>query len=299
MLFSSPPSSSWTSRFSFAMTILMALLWSASCLNIPNSDRHSVNLATDLDEIENGLRATVAFTSPDADRIFCSGFFISPTRIISAAHCFEISFGIMMPDGNVLQVPSAVSIVGTHVSFIRYGDMNLMTNALINPPQQATVVYSNHEEDFTILDISEGTATSEHFFDISETDPRIGEQAFGIGHPYRLAWSFETGIISRVVYNVNPENVLLLQASVPVAGGNSGGPLLNARGEIIGMAVGFVDRLPHLAIFISADKIRSEIRNFRVEQLILAFQEHERLQQEENARERNEADQHPTIQEQP
>jgi|GEM_PF-2562106 len=63
-------------------------------------------------------------------------------------------------------------------------------------------------------------------------DPEIGSKAYAIGAPLGLEFSISDGIVSQI----RSENgVKLYQFSSPVSKGNSGGPLLNAEGELIGV----------------------------------------------------------------
>ncbi len=57
----------------------------------------------------------------------------------------------------------------------------------------------------------------------------VGQRVFAIGSPYGLSGTLTTGIVSRI--GVNGE----LQTDAALNPGNSGGPLLNSRGELIGV----------------------------------------------------------------
>jgi S1-C subfamily serine protease len=60
-----------------------------------------------------------------------------------------------------------------------------------------------------------------------------GQEIFAVGYPRRLAFTLSRGIVSfvgRVVGGVN-----WLQTDLPMNEGNSGGPVINARGELLGL----------------------------------------------------------------
>jgi|GEM_PF-2686014 len=61
---------------------------------------------------------------------------------------------------------------------------------------------------------------------------RVGEHVVAIGSPFGLSETVTTGIISQVRHL---EDVTLLQTTAPLSPGNSGGPLFNERGEVIGV----------------------------------------------------------------
>ncbi|MBP0018836.1 MAG: trypsin-like peptidase domain-containing protein [Cyanobacteria bacterium SBLK] len=58
---------------------------------------------------------------------------------------------------------------------------------------------------------------------------QVGQEVYAIGSPFGLAGTFTTGILSRIAPNGD------LQTDAAINQGNSGGPLLNSRGELIGV----------------------------------------------------------------
>ncbi|MFA6049861.1 MAG: serine protease [Candidatus Paceibacterota bacterium] len=234
-----------------------------------------IDLHTDLDAVEGSLRATVAFVRPQTSgtgTTYCSGFFVSETRIISAGHCFQTALRIPVPDGTFIELPGINDPTGEEVFFARYGEIDLFTNQVIGEPEQANIIYFDREYDVAILELASNVPHSRYFFPFAVEIPRVGSAAYGVGHPSRLPWSFSSGIISRVITE-SGDRTAFLQSSVPTVPGNSGGPLLNSRGELIGMAEGFIDRFPHLAIFTSVDRIRSAMRSSWRRQATMALTE--------------------------
>ena len=66
---------------------------------------------------------------------------------------------------------------------------------------------------------------------------RIGEWVFAIGHPWGQRWIITAGIVSAVRTAKLAEDVTTqyIQSDVLLAPGNSGGPLLNADGSVVGI----------------------------------------------------------------
>src|ERR687885_332501 len=65
---------------------------------------------------------------------------------------------------------------------------------------------------------------------------RVGELVFAIGHPWGRLGSVTAGIVSGLGVVRGPGGrTRYIQSDVSLAPGNSGGPLLNARGEIVGI----------------------------------------------------------------
>jgi S1-C subfamily serine protease len=67
------------------------------------------------------------------------------------------------------------------------------------------------------------------------TSPIEGANIFVIGHPAGLRFTLTTGIISRLHGST-------LQISAPVSPGNSGGPVFDDRGQLLGIVTSMVDK---------------------------------------------------------
>ncbi len=62
------------------------------------------------------------------------------------------------------------------------------------------------------------------------TSPIAGDEVIVVGSPYGLEGSVTTGIVSRVSYN-------RIQTDAAANPGNSGGPVVNAAGDVVGILV--------------------------------------------------------------
>ena len=77
---------------------------------------------------------------------------------------------------------------------------------------------------------------------ISRKVPAIGSQVHAIGHPDLEVWTYTTGYISQIreeyewSYKDDFEHMAnVYQTQTPIAEGNSGGPLLNNHGNLVGI----------------------------------------------------------------
>ncbi|MEO8286196.1 MAG: trypsin-like peptidase domain-containing protein [Chloroflexota bacterium] len=75
---------------------------------------------------------------------------------------------------------------------------------------------------------------------------RVGSEAFVVGNPFGLYSSMSAGIISGFGRSFQPTNSNyrlddMIQIDAAVNPGNSGGPLLNRQGEVIGIVTGLVN----------------------------------------------------------
>lgn len=64
---------------------------------------------------------------------------------------------------------------------------------------------------------------------------RVGDRVFAMGNPLGLAGTVTSGIVSAVNREVGDTPYNYIQTDAPVNHGNSGGPLFNMRGEVIGI----------------------------------------------------------------
>ena len=90
----------------------------------------------------------------------------------------------------------------------------------------------------------------------------VGERALSIGNPLGLEHTLTDGLVSaRRMYEGKP----WIQMSVPVSPGNSGGPLFNLRGEVIGMTTaqimgGFGGRAQNLNLAVPVNALKAMIQ---------------------------------------
>lgn len=99
----------------------------------------------------------------------------------------------------------------------------------------AKVLHRNPQLDLALL-----KATGEDLKPLSAGDSaklRVGEWVFAVGHPWGQRWVVTAGIVSTQRTANLPEGVMTqyIQSDVQLAPGNSGGPLLDADGNVVGI----------------------------------------------------------------
>ncbi len=95
------------------------------------------------------------------------------------------------------------------------------------------IIKEDQEGDLVIA--SSDTPASEVFpVTLTENIPEVGEKIVVIGNPLGLEQTVSDGIVSAV--RIGQQKIKYIQITAPVSMGNSGGPLLNMRGEVIGVA---------------------------------------------------------------
>ena len=105
--------------------------------------------------------------------------------------------------------------------------------------------------DLALISISETSAPS---LPVSEVESLvIGDEIYAVGNPQGLEGTFSQGIVSglRTVRTSK-----LLQITAPISPGSSGGPVLNQKGEVVGVAVATFKGGQNLNFAIPANYVR-------------------------------------------
>lgn len=140
---------------------------------------------------------------------------------------------------NALSMGTGWSVTSQHVVTNYHVVANSHNLRLVTPEQKeipVKVLLSDAENDLAILQILGPTRLS-HPLPLASQLARLGSSVFTVGypHPNLLGTSpkLTTGHINAVAGLADDPRTY--QVSVPVQSGNSGGPLLNRRGEVVGI----------------------------------------------------------------
>ena len=88
---------------------------------------------------------------------------------------------------------------------------------------------------------------------LSASLPEVGEKIIVIGNPLGLEQTVSDGIVSAI--RSNQQSIKFIQITAPVSMGNSGGPLLNMRGEVIGVATFQYRQGQNLNFCVAAERV--------------------------------------------
>jgi putative serine protease PepD len=108
-----------------------------------------------------------------------------------------------------------------------------------NERYRARVVGSDPSTDIAVLEVSV-PASALKALPLGNSDAvRVGDQVIAIGNPFGLDRSVTAGIVSAVQRRIEAPNDLsiahVIQTDAALNHGNSGGPLLNAQGQVVGV----------------------------------------------------------------
>jgi len=118
---------------------------------------------------------------------------------------------------------------------------------------KAKIVRYNKMVDVAILHIDHMPRIAPLRFATEE--PRAGTHIIALGHPQMLFWSASDGIISADRWSEHPL-LHIIQVSCPINFGNSGGPVINDKGQVVGIT-SFMINNPSLGFIIAGDFVKS------------------------------------------
>lgn len=173
---------------------------------------------------------------------------------VSSNFEFTQSYGFFGWDSG----PQERQILGTGTGFIISDDGYIVTNAHViydeseynageavsvsimfsdESQHDAKIIAYDTETDIAVLKVDE-TGLKPAVLGNSD-DLRVGELVIAVGNPlgFDLFGSVTHGIISALnrKIDINEKSMTLIQTDAPINSGNSGGPLLNSCGQVIGI----------------------------------------------------------------
>ena len=171
-----------------------------------------------------------------------SGFFINKGRIVTSHHVIEGAFSATVK--TISEKEYSVKDVATKENF---GENDEIIGFLVQ-----SVVAWDIEADIVKLDVNIPDI-SIVLLKLSKVVPSEGEDVIVIGSPLGLEASVSTGIVSAV--RDIPNFGKIIQITAAISPGSSGSPVLNKKGEVVGIATFAFTEGQNLNFAISSEKI--------------------------------------------
>ncbi|MBA3357777.1 MAG: trypsin-like peptidase domain-containing protein [Pyrinomonadaceae bacterium] len=154
-----------------------------------------------------------------------SGFFIRPGQVVTNLHVIR---GARRTDVKTLDGKGRVYKVSGLLAVDEEGDLVLMrVDMPTDRPRSSELARSLPEE---------------------------GETVFVIGNPLKLEGSVSDGIVSAV--REVPGVGKIIQTTAPISHGNSGSPIFNLKGQVVGVITVKVTNGQNISLAISSDRVR-------------------------------------------
>jgi len=182
---------------------LVIVLWAAVILASSQAMTQQVAPASKPDELS--AKELFAKVSPAVVRVVCdngsgSGFFVSPN-------------GWVITNYHVIEGATKVSVV-------------LENNAKLEVKR---ILVQDKIADLALLDTG---AEKVPTLPLATTQPATGDKVYAVGNPMDLKNSMSDGLVSGMR---EEHGIKYVQTSAPISSGSSGGPLLLATGEVVGV----------------------------------------------------------------
>jgi S1-C subfamily serine protease len=131
----------------------------------------------------------------------------------------------------------------------------------------ANVLGSDEYSDLAVLAL-ENAPNNLQTLEIGDSSSlEVGDPVIAVGNPYGLQGSVTSGIISALGRTISEDlsgTVIIpgvIQTSTPINSGNSGGPLINYAGHVVGITTAIVSESQGLGFAIPSNTIKREIES--------------------------------------
>jgi len=221
-----------------------------------------------LDQIGN-LQSTFENTIQD--------FYSIPSENISLSLLFEqVRESVVVIQGLIPQIPSSIIVQGSGFVYNHSGNMVILTNYHVientdsitvtftnGESYDATILGSNPNNDFAILTVNALQEIYKPLEIISSSTLKVGHSVIVVGTPYGLEGSLSNGIVSALNRTISIDEIVMtniIQTTTPLNPGNSGGPLMNYNGQVVGISTAIVEESQGIGFAIPSNTILSDIQ---------------------------------------
>lgn len=129
----------------------------------------------------------------------------------------------------------------------------------------ATVLGSDPYADLAVLSTEAPPSELVPLEIVDSSTLSVGDSLIAVGGPYGLAGTMTTGIVSALGRTITEEMsggypiANVIQTTTPINAGNSGGPLLNYKGQVVGITTAIVSNSQSLGFAIPSSTILREV----------------------------------------
>lgn len=146
--------------------------------------------------------------------------------------------GVIISEDGYILTNNHVVTTSDSSSYYQVSEANKITVTLYNDSTEyeAKIVGTDSQTDLAVIKIEKTGLTKATLGDSDSL--KVGETAFAIGNPLGMQSTVTSGIISAVnreVKDSDGQTYTLIQTDAAINSGNSGGALVNAAGEVVGI----------------------------------------------------------------
>jgi serine protease Do len=214
-------------------TVVLGLLPPALCAQ----DRAQTRAGQSLTEFDNSIEALVRTVNPSVVQVFTSGLTpgggtdlsnLLTTQRASGSGVIVDAEGYIVTNAHVVRGASRIRV---EIPMAPSGQSLLARRSRV---AAARVIGVDEETDIAVLRVEERGLPALAFGDSDEL--RAGQMVLAFGSPLGLQNSVSLGIVSAVARQLEAESPMVyVQTDASINLGNSGGPLVDARGRLVGV----------------------------------------------------------------
>src|SRR5512141_1762052 len=179
---------------------------------------------------------------------------VMPSLVVVRGRRFGAGSGTVWDSNGLILTNNHV--IGRHTPIVMLQD---------DGEYESTLVARDADVDLALLSIEASGLTP---LKPASVSPRVGEMVFAFGHPWGQRNTVTRGIVSALVTAQNRRGAKLpiVRSDAPLAPGNSGGPLVNARGEVVGINAMIVggDQSVSIAASVANEFVKKATANRKV-----------------------------------
>ena len=178
--------------------------------------------------VERAIPAVVLLlnTSADGKTTYGAGLLIEPGMVLTSQHVVAGAHTL----GAMLYRPGRTSYTPMDGGLSRFLFEN--QSEIVN----AHELDGDSTTDLAVVRLDADTSRY-GTLPIAAREVRPGERVLALGHPQENVWSFTLGVVGSIQQGA-------IQHDANISHGSSGGPLLNARGEVVGINIAKVTNEP-------------------------------------------------------
>lgn len=192
---------------------------------LPQATQAQESLPELVRRVKPAIVAVVTYNAKGDALTTGSGFFIRPGQVVTNLHVIR---GARRTEVKTLDGKGRVYKVSGLLAVDEEGDLVLMrVDMPTDRPRSSELARSLPEE---------------------------GETVFVIGNPLKLEGSVSDGIVSAV--REVPGVGKIIQTTAPISHGNSGSPIFNLKGQVVGVVTVKVTNGQNISLAISSDRVR-------------------------------------------
>ena len=184
--------------------------------------------------VDRGMRTERGMTYPD--RLIGSAFFVDTS-------------GLLITNYHVIASEVDPAYKGYSRIYVRMGDAS-------SPRIRARVIGWDKAMDLALI---KADIKPEYVFPVVDrVIPRIGDTVYAIGSPVGLEKTVTQGIVSALGRRFLPLGDVI-QIDAAVNGGNSGGPVVDREGRLVGIVYAGIERLQGLNFAVPAERLAAAL----------------------------------------